>query len=78
MVDGQYRSYGEYAWRAYLKRERGDHNARPNRCAWILDASGPQACSKQLKRGDPGPYCPKHARLWRSRVEEARKVDHDP
>ncbi len=64
MVDGQYRNYGEWAWRRFLKRPRGNHDARPERCAWILDASGPRACPRFLKKGEKGPYCKKHLRSW--------------
>jgi len=47
--------------RRMTKRIRGDHNSRPDRCAWIIDIA--KACPKLLKKGETG-YCPGHKRLF--------------
>jgi len=64
MVDGYWRSGRQWFWRRYLKRKRGDHQARQDRCAWIVDATLGQACPKLLKEENHGKYCPKHQREW--------------
>jgi hypothetical protein len=63
MVDA-WRNYAAWRWDRFLRRKRGDHHARKDRCAYVLDASIPLVCPRTLKRGNKGPYCPKHQRVW--------------
>jgi len=67
MVDGYFRMMSKgYVTKKTSKRV----DPHPKRCQWVTDTLYLRVCPRLLKDGDPGPYCPKHRRIWKELTSE--------